>query len=155
MWFTLKSEKILGILRIFKAKVLKFLSLLAKFKKSQWKIKLVTEPLFSHYLSFVCKMSVVISLQSDQSVSQLLRIGQSIEPLVISVAIVECLRQRCSKNLLWINFLNMWVIGDCQRAIQSTSRLFQKLKILPEGMTWALLLVEILGLVQKSYSLII
>jgi transcriptional antiterminator RfaH len=69
-------------------------------KKSQGKIKLATEPLFSRYL-FI-RLSDVSSnwfpIRSTRGVSQLLRFGQAAEPVVIPDPIVECLKQRCSQE---------------------------------------------------------
>ena len=121
-------------------------------KKSQETIKLATEPLFSRYL-FI-RLSDVSSnwypIRSTRGVSQLLRFGQSIEPVVIPDAIVECLQQRCfEKEPLHKLFQAGELLEITKGPLKGLFGLFQKLQTLPNGMTRALLLVEILGSVQK------
>lgn len=69
-------------------------------KKSKGKVKLATEPLFSRYL-FI-RLSDVSSnwspIRSTRGVSQLLRFGQSTEPVVIPDPIMKVLQQRCSQE---------------------------------------------------------
>ena len=121
-------------------------------KKSQGKIKLATEPLFSRYL-FI-RLSDVSSnwlpIRSTRGVSQLLRFGQATEPVVIPDLIVECLRQRCSeKEPLHQLFQAGELLEITKGPFKGLLGFFQKLQTLPDGMTRALLLVEILGSVQK------
>jgi transcriptional antiterminator RfaH len=121
-------------------------------KKSQGKIKLVTEPLFRRYL-FI-RLSDVSSnwspIRSTRGVSQLLRFGQSTEPVVIPDSIVECLKQRCTQEE---PLHQLFQAGDLLEITKGPFKgllgFFQKLQTLPDGMTRALLLVEILGSVQK------
>jgi transcriptional antiterminator RfaH len=121
-------------------------------KKSQGKIKLETEPLFSRYL-FI-RLSAVSSnwspIRSTRGVSQLLRFGQSTEPVVIPDPIVECLKQRCSQEEpLHKLFQAGELLEITNGPFKGLLGFFQKLQTLPDGMTRALLLVEILGSVQK------
>lgn len=121
-------------------------------KKSQVKIKLVTQPLFSRYL-FI-RLSDVSSnwfpIKSTRGVAQLLRFGQATEPVVIPDSIVEFLKQRCSQEE---PLHELFHAGEMLEIIKGPFKgflgFFQKLQTLPDGMTRALLLVEILGSVQK------
>ncbi len=89
-------------------------------------------------------------IRSTRGVSQLLRFGQSIEPVVIPDAIVECLQQRCfEKEPLHKLFQAGELLEITKGPLKGLFGLFQKLQTLPNGMTRALLLVEILGSVQK------
>jgi transcriptional antiterminator RfaH len=121
-------------------------------KKSQGKIKLATQPLFSRYL-FIRLSDVSINwspIRSTRGVSQLLRFGQSMEPVVIPDPIVECLRQRCSeKEPLHQLFQSGEMLEITKGPFKGLFGFFQKLQTMPDGMTRALLLVEILGSVQK------
>jgi len=121
-------------------------------KKSQGKIKLAIEPLFSRYL-FI-RLSDVSSnwspIRSTLGVAQLLRFGQATEPVVIPDPIVECLRQRCSeKEPLHQLFQAGELLEITKGPLKGLLGFFQQLQTLPDGMTRALLLVEILGSVQK------
>jgi transcriptional antiterminator RfaH len=121
-------------------------------KKLQGKIKLETEPLFSRYL-FI-RLSDVSSnwfpIRSTLGVAQLLRFGQVSGPVVIPDAIVECLKQRCSQEEL---FHELFQAGELLEITKGPFKdflgLFQKLQTLPDGTVRALLLVEMLGSVQK------
>jgi transcriptional antiterminator RfaH len=121
-------------------------------KKTQGKIKLATEPLFSRYL-FI-RLSDVSSnwspIRSTRGVSQLLRFGQSTEPVVIPDLIVQCLKQRCTQEE---PLHQLFQVGDLLEITKGPFKgllgFFQKLQTLPDGMTRALLLVEILGSAQK------
>ena len=121
-------------------------------KKSRRKIKLVTEPLFSRYL-FIRLSDVSINwspIRSTRGVSQLLRFGQSIELVVIPDPIIECLRERCSEKE---PLHQLFEVGELLEITKGPFKgllgFFQKLQTMPNGMTRALLLVEILGSVQK------
>ncbi len=121
-------------------------------KRLQGKIKLATEPLFSRYL-FI-RLSDVNSnwspIRSTRGVSQLLRFGQSAEPVVIPDPIVQCLKQRCTKEEpLHQIFQAGELLQITKGPFKGLLGFFQKLQTLPDGMTRALLLVEILGSVQK------
>ena len=121
-------------------------------KKSQGKIKLVSEPLFSRYL-FI-RLSDVSSnwfpIRSTRGVAQLLRFGQTSEPVVIPDAIVKYLKQRCSQEEpLHQLFQTGELLEITKGPFIGLSGFFQKLQIMPDGRARALLLVEILGSVQK------
>jgi transcriptional antiterminator RfaH len=121
-------------------------------KKSQERIKLVIEPLFSRYL-FI-RLSDVSGnwspIRSTRGVSQLLRFGQSTEPVVIPDSIIECLQQRCShQEPLHELFKAGELLEITKGPFKGLLGFFQKLQTLPDGVTRALLLVEILGSVQK------
>lgn len=121
-------------------------------KNSQGKIKLATEPLFSRYL-FI-RLSNISSnwfpIRSTRGVSQLLRFGQDIEPVVIPDSIVECLKQRCfQKEPLHELFQAGEMLEITKGPFKGLSGFFQKLQTLPDGESRAILLVEILGSVQK------
>lgn len=121
-------------------------------KKSQGKIKLTTEPLFSRYL-FI-RLSDVNSncfpIRSTRGVAQLLRFGQSTEPVVIPDSIVQCLKQRCSQEEPLHQLFQAGELVEITKGpFKGLLGFFQKLQTLPDGMTRALLLVEILGSVQK------
>jgi transcriptional antiterminator RfaH len=121
-------------------------------KKYQQTLKLVTEPLFARYL-FI-RLSNVTSnwfpIRSTRGVAQLLRFGQSIDPVVIPDAMVECLKDRCSKEEpLHQLFHPGELLEITQGPFKGLSGFFEKLQTLPDGLTRALLLVEVLGSVQK------
>jgi hypothetical protein len=85
-------------MRIFSAKFLKFFFQLVKLKKLQGKIKLVTEPLFSHYL--FTRLSDTSSNwfpnRSTSGVAFFLKFLISTDPMVIPDPIIDRLRQRYS-----------------------------------------------------------
>lgn len=121
-------------------------------KKSQGKVKLATEPLFSRYL-FI-RLSDVSSnwlpIRSTRGVAQLLRFGQATEPVVIPDSIVECLKQRCSlEEPLHELFQAGEVLEITSGPFKGFFGFFEKLQALPDGLSRAMLLVEILGSVQK------
>lgn len=121
-------------------------------KKSQGKIKLATEPLFSRYL-FI-RLSDVSSnwfpIRSTRGVSQMLRFGLSTEPVVIPDPIVDCLKQRCSEEE---PLHELFEAGEMLEITNGPFKgffgFFKKLQTLPDGLSRAMLLVEILGSVQK------
>ena len=126
-------------------------------KKSQGKIKLTTEPLFSRYL-FI-RLSDVSSnwfpIRSTRGVSQLLRFGQATEPVVIPDPIVECLKQRCSQEEpLHELFQAGEVLEITSGPFKGFFGFFEKLQTLPDGLSRAMLSVEILGSVQKLQILL-
>jgi len=121
-------------------------------KKSQGKVKLATKPLFSRYL-FI-RLSDVSSnwlpIRSTRGVAQLLRFGQATEPVVIPDSIVECLKQRCSlEEPLHELFQAGEVLEITSGPFKGFFGFFEKLQALPDGLSRAMLLVEILGSVQK------
>ncbi len=121
-------------------------------KKLQGKIQVATEPLFPRYL-FI-RLSDVTSnwypIRSTRGVSQLLRFGNSIEPVEITEAIVDCLRQRCVKEEpLHELFKPGEMIEITQGPFKGCVGFFEKLQTLPDGLSRAMLLVELLGSVQK------
>ncbi len=121
-------------------------------KKSQERIKLVTEPLFSRYL-FI-RLSDVSSnwspIRSTRGVSQLLRFGESTEPVIIPDSIVQCLKQRCTQEEPLHQLFQAGELLEITKGpFKGLLGFFQKLQTLPDGVTRALLLVEILGSVQK------
>ena len=121
-------------------------------RKQQQAIRLVTEPLFPRYL-FI-RLSDVTSnwfpIRSTRGVSELLRFGRSVDPVVIPDAIVECLKERCStEEPLHELFKQGELLEITQGPLKGLWGLFEKLQTLPDGHARALLLVEILGSVQK------
>jgi transcriptional antiterminator RfaH len=126
-------------------------------KKSQGKVKLATEPLFSRYL-FI-RLSDVSSnwfpIRSTRGVSQLLRFGQTTEPVVIPDPVVECLKQRCSQEEpLHKLFQSGEMLEINSGPFKGFFGFFEKLETLPDGLSRAMLLVEILGSVQKLQILL-
>ena len=121
-------------------------------KKIQGKIKLATEPLFSRYL-FI-RLSDVSSnwfpIRSTRGVSELLRFGQATEPVVIPDPIVDCLKQRCSQEE---PLHELFQAGEMLEVTSGPFKgffgFFEKIQTLPDGLSRAMLLVEILGSVQK------
>jgi transcriptional antiterminator RfaH len=121
-------------------------------KKSQGKIKLVTQPLFNRYL-FI-RLSDVTSnyfpIRSTRGVAQLLRFGSLTDPVEIPKTIVDCLRQRCTKEEpLHELFKPGEMIEITQGPFKGFIRFFEKLQTLPDGLSRAMLLLEALGSVQK------
>jgi transcriptional antiterminator RfaH len=121
-------------------------------KKLQGKIKLVTEPLFSRYL-FI-RLSDVSSnwfpIRSTRGVAQLLRFSQAAEPVVIPDPIVECLKQRCSEEEpLHELFQSGEMLEITSGPFKGFFGFFEKLQTQPDGLSRAMLLVEILGSIQK------
>lgn len=121
-------------------------------KKQQGKIHLVTEPLFPRYL-FI-RLSDVTSncypIRSTRGVSQLLKFGTSSDPIEIPEAIVDCLKQRCTKEEpLHELFKPGEIIEITQGPFKGVIGFFEKLQTLPDGLSRAMLLVEVLGSVQK------
>ena len=121
-------------------------------KKQQGKIQLTTEPLFPRYL-FI-RLSDITSnwfpIRSTRGVSQLLRFGTSADPVEISETIVDCLRQRCRKEEpLHELFKSGEMIEITQGPFKGFMGFFEKLQTLPDGLSRAMLLVEVLGSVQK------
>jgi transcriptional antiterminator RfaH len=121
-------------------------------KKSQGKIKLATEALFSRYL-FI-RLSDVSSnwfpIRSTRGVSELLRFGQATEPVVIPDPILEYLKQRCSQEEpLHELFQSGEMLEITSGPFKGFFGFFEKLQTLPDGLSRAMLLVEVLGSVQK------
>ena len=108
--------------------------------------------MFSRYL-FI-RLSDVSSnwlpIRSTRGVAQLLRFGQATEPVVIPDSIVECLKQRCSlEEPLHELFQAGEVLEITSGPFKGFFGFFEKLQALPDGLSRAMLLVEILGSVQK------
>ena len=121
-------------------------------KKSQGKIKLATEPLFSRYL-FI-RLSDLRSnwfpIRSTRGVASLLRFGVATEPVVMPDSIIECLKQRCSQDEpLHELFQSGEMLEITSGPFKGLLGFFEKLQTLPDGLARALLLVEVLGSVQK------
>ena len=121
-------------------------------KKQQGKIHLATKPLFPRYL-FI-RLSDVASnwfpIRSTRGVSQLLRFGTSTNPVEIPETIVDCLKQRCTKEEpLHELFKPGEMIDITQFPFKGFIGFFEKLQTLPNGLSRAMLLVEVLGSVQK------
>ena len=121
-------------------------------KKQHQAIRLVIEPLFSRYL-FI-RLSDVTSnwfpIRSTRGVSELLRFGKSVDPVVIPDTIVDCLKERCShEEPLHELFKQGELLQITQGPFKGLLGFFEKLQTLPDGLSRALLLVEILGSVQK------
>lgn len=121
-------------------------------KKLQGKIKLATEPLFTRYL-FI-RLSDVDSnwfpIRSTRGVSQLLRFGSSQAPIVLPDRIIDCLKQRCAKEEPLHEIFKLGeLIEITDGPFKGFKGLFEKLHTLPDGLSRAMLLVEVLGSVQK------
>ncbi len=121
-------------------------------KKSQGKIKLAIEPLFNRYL-FI-RLSDVTSnwfpIRSTKGVSQLLRFGSSSDPIVLPDPIINCLKQRCaSEEPLHELFKKGELLEITQGPFKGLTGFFEKLQTLPDGLSRAMLLVEVLGSVQR------
>lgn len=121
-------------------------------KKSQGKIKLTIEPLFNRYL-FI-RLSDVTSnwfpIRSTKGVSQLLRFSTSSDPIVLPDPIIDYLKQRCiSEEPLHELFKKGELLEITQGPFKGLTGFFEKLQTLPDGLSRAMLLVEVLGSVQR------
>jgi len=121
-------------------------------KKQQGKVKLATEPLFARYL-FI-RLSDITSnwfpIRSTRGVAQLLRFGMSTDPISISDDVISYLRQRCLEDEpLHELFQPGEILEITQGPFKGLVGFFEKLQTLPDGLARALLLVELLGSVQK------
>jgi len=115
-------------------------------------VKLVTEPLFARYL-FI-KLSDVTSnwfpIRSTRGVAQLLRFGTNVEPVSIPNVVVDCLKERCTQEEpLHELFKQGEMLEITQGPFKGLFGFFKKLQTLPDGLSRALVLVELLGTVQK------
>jgi transcriptional antiterminator RfaH len=121
-------------------------------KKQQGKIKLATEPLFSRYL-FIHLSDVSgnwFPIRSTRGVATLLRFGTTTNPVVIPDPIIDCLRQRCAlEEPLHELFKPGEMLEITNGPFKGLFGFFEKLQTLPDGLSRALLLVEVLGSVQK------
>jgi transcriptional antiterminator RfaH len=110
-------------------------------KKSQGKIKLAIEPLFSRYI-FI-RLSDVSSnwfpIRSTRGVASLLRFGVTTEPVQIPDLIIDYLKQRCAKE------------EPLHELFKGFTGFFEKIQSSSDGLTRALLLVEVLGSVQTLH----
>jgi transcriptional antiterminator RfaH len=121
-------------------------------KKLQGKIKLATEPLFRRYL--LIRLSDVkgnwFSIRSTRGVSQILRFGQAAEPAVVADYIVNYLKQRSfQEEPLRKLFQPGEMLEIVNGPFRGVSGFFEKLQTQPNGTSRAMLLIEILGSVQK------
>jgi transcriptional antiterminator RfaH len=121
-------------------------------KKRQHIIKIVTEPLFSRYL-FI-RLSDVTSnwfpIRSTKGVVQLLKFGQFADPVMIPDLIVDCLKQRCAKEEPLYQLFNLGdLLEITQGPFKGLTGFFENLQTMPDGVARALLLVEVMGSVQK------
>lgn len=82
--------------------------------------------------------------------SQLLRFGQATEPIVIPDAIVQCLKQRCyQEEPLHDLFKAGEMLEITSDPFKGFFGFFEKIQTLPDGLSRAMLLVEVIGSVQK------
>jgi transcriptional antiterminator RfaH len=121
-------------------------------KKKHSQLKVAIEPLFSRYL-FI-RLSDVSSnwlpIRSTRGVAQLLRFGATVEPVIVPDPIVDCLKQRCAQEEpLHELFKSGELLEITQGPFKGLMGFFEKLQTLPDGLTRALLMVEILGSIQK------
>jgi transcriptional antiterminator RfaH len=121
-------------------------------KKRNNQIKIATEALFSRYL-FI-RLSDVSSnwfpIRSTRGVAQLLRFGISTDPVVIPDLIVDYLKKRCTHEEEPHDLYQEGeVLEITQGPFKGLFGFFEKLQTMPDGFARALLLVEILGSVQK------
>lgn len=121
-------------------------------KKSQGKIKIAIEPLFSRYL-FI-RLSDVSSnwspIRSTRGVSQLVKFGVLTEPIIVPDSIIEALQQRCVETEpLHELFKKDDLLEITQGPFKGFTGFFEKLQTLADGSIRAILLVEVLGSLQK------
>jgi transcriptional antiterminator RfaH len=121
-------------------------------KKQQGKVKLATEPLFSRYL-FI-RLSDVSSnwfpIRPTRGVASLLKFGATTDPVVIPDPLIDCLRQPCALDEpLHELFKPGEMLEITNGPFKGLFGFFEKLQTLPDGLSRALLLVEVLGSVQK------
>lgn len=121
-------------------------------KKRNNQIKIATEALFSRYL-FI-RLSDVSSnwfpIRSTRGVAQLLRFGISTDPVVIPDLIIDYLKKRCTHEEEPHDLYQEGeVLEITQGPFKGLFGFFEKLQTMPDGFARALLLVEILGSVQK------
>ncbi len=121
-------------------------------KKHQGKIQVAIEPLFPRYL-FIHLSDVTSNwflIRSTRGVSQLLKYSTSTDLIEIPETIVDCLKQRCTKEEpLHELFKPGEMIEITQGPFKSFIGFFEKIQTLPDGLSRAMLLVEVLGSVQK------
>jgi transcriptional antiterminator RfaH len=121
-------------------------------KKQSQTVKVQEEALFSRYL-FI-RLSDVTSnwfpIRSTRGVAQLLRFGLSTEPVSIPDDVVRYLKERCAaKEPLHELFRLGEQLEITQGPFKGLVGFFEKLQTLPDGISRALLLVELLGSAQK------
>jgi transcriptional antiterminator RfaH len=121
-------------------------------KKSHGKIKLTTEPLFSRYL-FI-RLSDVTSnwfpIRSTRGVSTLLRFGLTTEPVKLPDLIVDYLKQRCAMGEPLHELFKLGELLEITHGpFKGFTGFFEKIQSSSDGSTRALLLIEVLGSVQK------
>ncbi len=120
-------------------------------KMRRQSVKLVREPLFSRYL-FI-RLSDVTSnwlpIRSTRGVAQLLRFGQVNQPVVIPDTMVECLMAALLERGAAPRAIPRGRLGRTQGPFKGLLGFFVRLQTLPDGLARAMLLVEILGSVQK------
>jgi transcriptional antiterminator RfaH len=123
-------------------------------RKQQGKIKLATEPLFSRYL-FIHLSDVSgnwFPIRSTRGVSQLLKFGVSSEPVVVPDPVIDCLKQRCIREEPLHELFNSRELLEITHGpFKGFIGFFEKLQTLPNGISRALLLVEVLGSTQRLH----
>jgi transcriptional antiterminator RfaH len=107
--------------------------------------------LFSRYL-FI-RLSDISSnwfpIRSTRGVSQLLKFGNLANPVEIPDTIIACLKQRCTKEEPLHEFFKSGeMIEITQGPFKGFVGFFEKLQTLPNGLSRAMLLVDVLGSVQ-------
>lgn len=91
-------------------------------------------------------------IQLTRDVVQLLKFGQSADLVVIPDAIVDCLKQRCAKEEFLHQLFNSGdLLEITQGPFKGITGFFKKFQTMPDGLARALLLVEVLGSVQKIH----
>jgi transcriptional antiterminator RfaH len=121
-------------------------------KKSYGKIKLAIEPMFSRYL-FI-RLSDVSSnwfpIRSTRGVSSILRFGTTTEPVHIPDLIIDYLKHRCAKEEpLHELFRQGDILEITHGPFKGFTGFFEKIQSSSDGLTRALLLVEVLGSLQR------
>lgn len=89
-------------------------------------------------------------IRSTRGVASLLRFGTTTNPVVIPDPIMDCLRQRCAiEEPLHELFKLGEMLEITNGPFKGLVGFFEKLQSLPDGSSRALLLVEVLGSIQK------
>lgn len=89
-------------------------------------------------------------IRSTRGVASLLRFGISTDSVVIPDLIIDCLRQPCTlEGPLHELFKSGEILEITNGPFKGLCGFFEKLETLQDGLSRALLLVEVLGSVQK------
>jgi transcriptional antiterminator RfaH len=89
-------------------------------------------------------------IRSTRGVASLLRFGISTDPVVIPDPIIDCLRQRCAlEEPLHELFKPGEMLEITNGPFKGLFGFLEELQTLPDGLSRALLLVEVLGSIQK------